>query len=58
MGSVPSPLLMPMGIELGDSEKRMAAVVSSMGPDFHNFTHLLMKYILISNSVKSVKDRH
>lgn len=32
-----------VGVEVGESEKRMSAVVSIVGPDFHNFTHLLYK---------------
>lgn len=32
-----------VGVEVGDSEKRMSAVASSMGPDFHDFTRLLYK---------------
>lgn len=38
-------LLLMAGAEVGDSEKSMSAVASSMGwgPDFHNVTHLLNK---------------
>lgn len=32
-----------VGVEVGDSERRMSAVVSSMGPDFHNFARRLNK---------------
>lgn len=47
------PLLMPVAMEVGNSERTMATVVSSVDPDFHKFIHSLMKCILISICVKS-----